>query len=586
MGPYRRRTGRAWVHTAAGPAEHGSISPPGRPSMGPYRRRTGRAWVHIAAGPAEHGSISPPGRPSMGPYRRRTGRAWVHIAAGRAEHGSIPPPDEPSMGPYRRRTGRAWVHIAAGRAEHGSISRCERPNQPPSIRGAAGRAPLNPPVGQERLHLISGGPGAFFEDPFDALEHRRAARALNAVEEAAARDRCRILAGERGTKPAPPVTAKRAAPLARRRRHRGRERRTPDPAAADRDLDPAAGRAERREPVRRAPRGGARGARGTGCAWWSSAAGGSPLPGLPRRSCYRTSCCTGSSSPATGRAPGASPRRPRILALVHHLQSDEPERGAAERGRLREEEGAPTSAAWTACSPPAWRPPGAALRLAGREMPTAVAPPGRDRLAGEPFPAPPARPGRDPGARAAGPLRAAFLANLIPRKRLLELLDAVAAVPRLDARGRRPGRHGPRLRRRSPAPRRRARSRGPGSASSAALDRERLEALLRRSCLLAVPSTHEGVRHRLSRGLRLRPAGPRRRFRRSPRDRHRRRHRLADPRRGPPARTAERIADRLRLLATDRGRLAAMGLRAAERRRRHPTWAESAAPPRKQLFRG
>ena len=40
---------------------------------------------------------------------------------------------------------------------------------------------------------------------------------------------------------------------------------------------------------------------------------------------------------------------------------------------------------------------------------------------------------------------------------------------------------------------------------------------------------------------------------------------------------SRRIADRLDTLAADRGRLAAMGLRAAERHRSHPTWAASAA---------
>ncbi|MYK79061.1 MAG: glycosyltransferase family 4 protein, partial [Acidobacteria bacterium] len=40
---------------------------------------------------------------------------------------------------------------------------------------------------------------------------------------------------------------------------------------------------------------------------------------------------------------------------------------------------------------------------------------------------------------------------------------------------------------------------------------------------------------------------------------------------------ARRIADRLETLAADRGRLAAMGLRAAETHRSHPTWLASAA---------
>ena len=275
------------------------------------------------------------------------------------------------------------------------------------------------------------------------------------------------------------------------------------------------------------------------------------------------------------------PGRPRILALVHHLQSDEPERGAAERRRLREEEGAYLRSVDGVLAP-SLATAGAALRLAGREMPTAVAPPGRDRLAGETFPAP--LPGPDEiRARAAGPLRAAFLANLIPRKRLLELLDAVAAVPdwTLAVAGREdmdPA-YAAEARRRAAAPGLAGRVRFLG-----ALDRERLEALLRRSCLLAVPSTHEGFGiaylEAFAFGLPALAAAS-----------------GGAPEivtdgvtgwlipGGAPARTAERIADRLRLLAADRGRLAAMGLRAAERRRRHPTWAESAAAA-ERLFRG
>ena len=42
------------------------------------------------------------------------------------------------------------------------------------------------------------------------------------------------------------------------------------------------------------------------------------------------------------------------------------------------------------------------------------------------------------------------------------------------------------------------------------------------------------------------------------------------------AKASARIAEYLGILAADRGRLAAMGLRAAERHRTHPTWSECA----------
>ena len=97
-------------------------------------------------------------------------------------------------------------------------------------------------------------------------------------------------------------------------------------------------------------------------------------------------------------------RRPRIVALVHHPQSSEPERGEAELARLRGEESAYLRTVDAVLSP-SRASVDAARRLAGRRLPAAVVPPGRDRLAGAALPPFPARKksGRGPGARCGSP---------------------------------------------------------------------------------------------------------------------------------------------------------------------------------------
>ena len=181
-------------------------------------------------------------------------------------------------------------------------------------------------------------------------------------------------------------------------------------------------------------------------------------------------------------------RRPRIVALVHHPQSSEPERGEAELARLRIEERAYLRTVDGVLSP-SWASVDAARRLAGRQLPAAVVPPGRDRLAGAALPALPGP--EEIRARARGPLRIAHVANVIPRKRLLELLEALATVPQwtLAVAGREdpdPA-YAAAARRRAAAPdlANRVRFRGPLGPAA-------LTELLRDSVLLAVPSTHEG----------------------------------------------------------------------------------------------
>lgn len=265
-------------------------------------------------------------------------------------------------------------------------------------------------------------------------------------------------------------------------------------------------------------------------------------------------------------------RRPRIVALVHHPQSSEPERGEAELARLRGDERAYLRSVDGILSP-SRASVDAARRLAGRRLPAAVVPPGRDRLAGAALPP---RPGAgEIRARAAGPLRAAFVGNLIPRKRLPELLEAVAAVPEwtLAVAGREEvhADYASAVRRRAAASDLKSRVTFHG-----ALGPEKLAPLLRKSCLLAVPSTHEGFGIVYLEGFAFglpalaAASGGAAEI-------------VSDGETGWLIREAEpkgasrRIAACLRTLAADRGRLAAMGLRAAERHRRHPTWAESAA---------
>lgn len=265
-------------------------------------------------------------------------------------------------------------------------------------------------------------------------------------------------------------------------------------------------------------------------------------------------------------------RQPRTIALVHHPMSSEPERGEVQRGQLREEERAYLRTVDGVLAP-SRASADAARVLAGRPLPFAVAPPGRDRFAGAELPPLPGR--GEIRLRAAGPLRAAFVGNVIPRKRLLELLEAVAVVPEwtLAVAGREDpdAEYAGRARRRAAASDlgSRVTFRGP-------LGPEALAALLRQSCLLAVPSTHEGFGIVYLEGFAFglpalaAASGGAEEI-------------VTDGETGWRIRPSDSgdasavIADRLRGLAADRNRLAAMALRAVERHRIHPTWEESAA---------
>ena len=265
-------------------------------------------------------------------------------------------------------------------------------------------------------------------------------------------------------------------------------------------------------------------------------------------------------------------RRPRILALVHHPQSSESERSERERQRLREEEATYLRSVDGILSP-SRASVDAARQLAGRALPAVVVPPGRDRLAGAALPA---LPGPDAiRERARGPLRAAFVGNLIPRKRLLELLEGLAGVPdwTLSVAGRddpEPG-YAARAHRRAAASDLTGRVKFHGALGPAAL-----AALLRRCAVLAVPSTHEGFGIVYLEGFAFglpalaAASGGAAEI-------------VSDGETGWLIRAAnfkgaaEQITACLAGLAADRGQLAAMGLSAARRHQTQPTWREGAA---------
>ncbi len=273
---------------------------------------------------------------------------------------------------------------------------------------------------------------------------------------------------------------------------------------------------------------------------------------------------------AANRALASRSPRPAIVALVHHLASDEPERSADERRRLRASETAYLRTV-DALVCPSRATVEAAMRLIGARPPCAIAPPGRDRLGGSPLPDDRPRPG-EIRARAHRRLQVAFVGNLIPRKRLLELLEALAKVRdwRLAVAGREDAdpAHAARVR---------ARARRPDLAGRISfqgpLAANRLAALLRDSQLLAVPSTHEGFGmvylEGFAFGLPALAAG-----------RGGAVELVEEGRTGflvPPddPTAVGLLSARLDGLAADRDRLGAMGVAAALRHRAHPTWSES-----------
>jgi glycosyltransferase involved in cell wall biosynthesis len=263
-----------------------------------------------------------------------------------------------------------------------------------------------------------------------------------------------------------------------------------------------------------------------------------------------------------------------IIAIVHHLRSREPHPAMPNRIFRLAERSYLTSLDGVVCVSKTTRADVAAL--AGCHTPAVVAPPGRDGLPGAVTRA-------EISARTAapGPLKVAFVGNLIPRKELHTLLAALATLPQADWRLQVAGSlsldppYVAALRRQIEAA---------GLAGQVALlgtlTMPELSALLQDSHLLAVPSSYEGfgIAYVEAMGFGV-PAVAGTRGAARELVKHGHNGFLVPP--GNP----EALAGVLRLLANDRERLAALSLAAYQSFAAHPTWEESAGRVRKFLQR-
>lgn len=255
-----------------------------------------------------------------------------------------------------------------------------------------------------------------------------------------------------------------------------------------------------------------------------------------------------------------------IVSIVHHLRSSERRPawqnriyGLVERAYLRSVDACVFNSETTR---------DVVQRVSGLAHPSVVAYPAGDRL----------RPDIDAGAiaaraRASGPLRVLFVGNLIERKGMDVLLDALGRLPEgawhLTVVGREPEGPGP-LQDRV----RRAAGGGQVTFTGRLSDGELLRAYLDAQ-VLAVPSYYEGFGIVYLEGMGAglpaigTTAGAAHEI-------------ITDGVDGflVPAGDAGVLAARLGLLARDRGVLADMGVRARERYLRHPTWQQSAARTR------
>ena len=255
-----------------------------------------------------------------------------------------------------------------------------------------------------------------------------------------------------------------------------------------------------------------------------------------------------------------------ILSIVHHLRSSEDRPAwqnalyrAVERRYLQSVDGFVFNSETTRA---------VVEGLAGADRPAMVAYPAGDRF-GSPLDAA----AITARASAPGPLRVMFVGNLIPRKGLHTLLDALARLPngtwRLEVVGRTDA--DPAYTR---AIRRQVKRAGPGEAVTLTgpLPDAELAARLAQSDVLAVPSSYEGFGIVYLEGMAFglpaiaTTAGAAAEI-------------VADGVDGfliPPGDSAA-LATRLAALAADRARLATMSLAARARFDRHPTWEDSGA---------
>jgi glycosyltransferase involved in cell wall biosynthesis len=254
-------------------------------------------------------------------------------------------------------------------------------------------------------------------------------------------------------------------------------------------------------------------------------------------------------------------RRLPIVAIVHHLRSDEshpawalPAYRMIERAYLSSVDGLICNSRATLRS---------ARTMAGLDRPGIVVPPAGDHLGR----------GLSAGAIAArarrpGPLRVLFLGNLIPRKGLLELVGALARLapsswrltvagdPEVDPR------YTGRVRRTARRLGLDGRIRFAGALSPA-----RVAAQLRRAQVLAVPSSHEGFGIAYLEGMAFGlPAVAAAHGGAGDLVRDGYNGYLVDPE------NVSALAERMARLAVDRDRLARMSLAARRTFLRRPTW--------------
>jgi glycosyltransferase involved in cell wall biosynthesis len=255
-------------------------------------------------------------------------------------------------------------------------------------------------------------------------------------------------------------------------------------------------------------------------------------------------------------------RMPPVISIVHHLRISERHPfpamllyRAVERRYLASVDGFLFNSRTTR---------GVVASVLGKDPMGAVAYPGGDRFSPEVTP-------EDVSARAMepGPLCVLFVGNLIPRKGLHVLLEAIRMLPPgsvlLDVVG-----SADFDRRYARQVRAMAASLGETVRFCGRLGDDALAALLRRSHLLAVPSQYEGfgIVYLETMGFGM-PViagtdGAAREF-------------VEEGVTGflVPPDGAATLAEHLLALHRDRKRLAAMGIAALERYRRHPTWEES-----------
>lgn len=279
------------------------------------------------------------------------------------------------------------------------------------------------------------------------------------------------------------------------------------------------------------------------------------------------------------------PRRPPLIALVHHLASDERERPEGERAALRQAETAYLGTVDAVISP-SRASANAALGRRGRPAPSAVVPPGGDRVGGAPLPE------RMPTdeeiaarAREPGPLRVLFLGGLTRRKRLHELLRAVERTPGVTLSVVGGGEAEPEY---AASARKRAAALGGRVEIEGPLGGGALAARLRRAQILAVPSTHEGFGmvylEAFAFGLPVIAAasGGAGEFVREGENGWL----VGSARAGESGESGDssgedravgEIAERLREAAESREKISAMGLRAAAAHRAWPSWEDAAA---------